>query len=137
MPAMRTDLAQGAVDALRCLLVAAPPAVFVWKVAEKRDRVRHGIFTLLLLAALSAAAFLPVELGAAARWLPNSDWLRFPIAGAVVACLWLPIALVLTLTVGSGGKGLTKIGRAFPIAAGIGGLFGLAWAITRAVFALI
>lgn len=129
--------AASVVDALRCLLVASPFALFVGRVARKGQGIRHGIFALLLLASLSAIAFLPVEQGAADRLLPDSDWLRFPIAGAVIACLWLPLAVVLTLTVGSGSRGLADVGRGFAVAAGIGGLFGLVWAITRALFALI
>ena len=118
---------------VRPLLVAAPIALFVAKHSGK-NRVRQGIGFGLLIAIFAAVAFLPVEQGFADDYLPASDWLRFPIAGAVVFACYPLLAIPLTLLFGSRTIDTRKFSRTMAMLGLFGLSLGLAWAFTRLLF---
>ncbi len=117
----------------RPLLVAAPLALFFAK-HSSRNRVRQAIGAGLLVAIFAAIAFLPVERGFADDYLPASDWLRFPIAGAVIFALYPLVSIPLTLLFGSRAIHTRKIFQAMALLGLIGLSLGLAWALTRLLF---
>ncbi|WP_324806927.1 hypothetical protein SH584_10470 [Sphingomonas sp. LY29] len=121
---------------LRPILIAAPLGIFLGK-QSRGKKAKQTIGFTLLFALLIAVAFLPVEDGFAANLLPTSDWLRFPIAGAVAFGIWpivtIPLARLL-------GKRLVKWKERWrtSLALGlVGAAFGLAWAGLRALFAYL
>jgi hypothetical protein len=118
---------------VRPLLIAAPPALFVAK-HTSRNRVRQAIGFGLVIAILVAIAFLPVEQGFAGEYLPASDWLRFPIAGAVVFAAFPLLAIPLGLIFGTRAINLRSTFRSMAMLGLIGASLGLGWAFTRLLF---
>jgi hypothetical protein len=118
---------------LRPLLMALPLALFIGRFS-RRNPVKQAIGAGLVIAIFSAVAFLPVESGFAAAYLPSSDWLRFPVAGAVILSVCPILALPLQLLFGSRAIKPARNIRMMAALAGVGGLFGLYWAITRLLF---
>jgi hypothetical protein len=125
--------AGNAASFLRPLLVATPLAVFLGKGA-RGDKVKQTIGFGLMMAMLCAVAFLPVERGFAAILLPVTDWLRFPIAGAIAFGIWPLLTVPISLLVGDRrimwrekAQGASALGL-------VGAAFGLVWALTRLVF---
>ena len=104
---------------LRPLLVAAPVALFVAR--HSRDRVKQGIAFELFIAVVLAIAFLPVEQGFSAHLLPASDWLRFPIAGAIVFATWPLLAIPLNLIFSSRAIRFDKLPARWPVSRSPGG----------------
>ena len=118
---------------VRPLLVAAPLAWFIGKHGRK-PRWRNALGLWLVVATFLAVAFLPAEQGFAAGILPASEWLRFPIMGALVFGIWPLFAIPLSLIFGSRALDLGKAFRAMAALGLVGGLFGLVWAFTRLLF---
>lgn len=82
----------------RPLLVALPYAAIFARLADRKRRTFGKIAgAFILLSALFALMFLPVEAGLVGRWLPASDWLRFPIAALLVALLFAILPALLAL----------------------------------------
>jgi hypothetical protein len=120
-------------SALRPLLVAAPLGITLG-LTNSRRRAKLAVGLTLLFALLLAVAFLPIERGFASEILPTSDWLRFPLAGAIVFGIWPLIAIPFQIFLS---KRAVKWRGIFGAATGlalIGGLFGLVWAFTRLLF---
>ena len=118
---------------VRPLLVAAPIALFVARHSSK-NRVRQAIGFELIIALFAAIAFLPVEQGFADLYLPASDWLRFPIAGAIVFACYPVIAIPLTLLFGSRAIEARKFSRTMAMLGLFGLSLGLAWTFPRLLF---
>jgi hypothetical protein len=118
---------------VRPLLVATPIALFVAK-HSSRNRVRQAIGFGLLVAIFAAIAFLPVEQGFADAYLPASDWLRFPIAGAVIFAIYPLLAIPLSLIFGKRAIDMNRSFQAMAMLGLIGLSLGLAWALTRLLF---
>ncbi len=118
---------------VRPLLVAAPLALFVGR-HGRGNRVRKAIGTGLLIAILVAIAFLPVEQGFADEYLPASDWLRFPIAGAFLFAAYPLLAIPLNLIFSSRALDAQAIFRTVAMLGLTGMLLGLVWALTRLLF---
>ena len=125
--------AGNAASFVRPILVAAPLAIFLGK-HSRRNEVKKAIGFGLFLAVFVAVAFLPVEQGFASSRLPASDWLRFPMMGALVFGAWPLLAIPLGLLFGKRAVNLGKTGRMVGALGLVGGLFGLVWAITRLLF---
>jgi hypothetical protein len=83
---------------LRPVLVAALYAAAFAGVTDKKRRT-WGRFlgALVFLSAFAAVLFLPVEAGLVGRWLPASDWLRFPLVALIAALLIASLPLILNL----------------------------------------
>lgn len=114
----------------RPLLVAAPFALFAWRHNSGR-RVKQAIGLELFIAILAAIAFLPVEQGFADNYLPTSDWLRYPIMGALVFATYALLAIPLGLIFSSRAMTLRKILRSIAALGFFGLSLGLIWALTR------
>ena len=90
-------------------------------------------------AAFMALCYLPIEAGLGARWLPASDWLRFPFAGLAIGVLLASVPLLRLV----GGKAAVRARRLKDMSKGflIGVLLiastGLAWAAARTIIAIL
>lgn len=125
--------AGNAASFLRPLLVAAPLAIVLGK-DSRGNKVQQTIGFGLMMAMLCAVAFLPVERGFAAWLLPATDWLRFPIAGAIAFGIWPLLVVPISLLVGDRRikwKEKAQVASALGL---VGTAFGLVWALTRLVF---
>ncbi len=125
--------ASDAASLARPLLVASPVAI-LFGTASRTKKWRQGVAVLLFVAVFAAIAFLPVERGLGANWLPQSDWLRFPIMGGIVFGIWPILAIPLALVFGHRAIQFGRHAKATLVMAGVGGLFGLLWAATRLLF---
>lgn len=124
----------------RPLVVAAPAALLFFCVSRQTRKAEHTVGALAVVAALAALIFFPIENGLAQDWLPRTDWLRFPLAGlaAFSSLLLLPRVLAWMVAARSGTAqrrraALRGIGMNLALAAGVGALLGLLWAVTRAI----
>lgn len=93
----------------------------------------------IVFTAFMASIHLPVEAGLGARWLPASDWLRFPLAGLVAGLALSSIQLLGLVGINAAARAL-KV-RAMPLqtllfAVSIGST-GLAWAAARTAIGLM
>lgn len=118
---------------VRPLLVAAPFALFAGK-HSRGNRVKQAIGFELFIAIFVAIAFLPVEQGFAADYLPASDWLRYPIMGAFVFATYPLLAIPLGLIFGSRAIDMQKILRIMATLGLVGLSLGLIWALTQLLF---
>lgn len=118
---------------LRPLLIAAPAGIMLGMTNRQR-RAKLAVGLTLLFALLLAITFLPVERGFAAKVLPASDWLRFPLAGAMAFGIWPLITIPFQIFLSSRAVRWRSILGAATGFALIGGLFGLVWAFTRLFF---
>lgn len=117
----------------RPLLVAAPFALFA-AMHSSGKRVKQAIGLELLIAMLAAIAFLPVERGFAEKYLPTSDWLRYPIMGAAVFATFVLLTIPLGLIFSMRAMTLRNILRSIAKLGFFGLLLGLIWAFTRLWF---
>lgn len=126
---------------VRPFAVAAPPALLVYRLTRGKLVQALGVF--VTLAALAALVFLPVESGLAENWLPRSDWLRFPLVGAIVTAgfIVLPQLAQVTASRSAPDRRRKQVARnafrAIGLAAVFGALLGLLWAVTRAIETVI
>lgn len=78
------------------LISALPFALLALRVADRKKRsLWLFLGTLVVLSAVAAVVFLPVERGFAEQLLPASDWLRFPLAGLAVAAAFTLTRIVI------------------------------------------
>lgn len=126
---------------LQPLLVAAPYAAAYARVADKKRRT-WGKFVvgLVFASAFFALVFLPVQAGLVGRWLPISDWLRFPLAAALVATVIAAVPVAMNALLSTRAVRLRRL-RELPGQAGrLMALLvpaGLLWAGTGALLVLL
>jgi len=124
------------VSSLRWLqppLAASPLALLAWRLAGRKRTAGLLLGFLLFLSAWLALWFFTVESGRAAALLPNSDWLRFPIAalGAALLLALLRLAKALQGRGPSRSRALRELpGQAMQCTA-ITLPMGFAWAAAR------
>jgi hypothetical protein len=116
-------------------LAAAPFALLVALLAGRKRTWSTFPTALVLLSAALALVYFPVEAGAGARWLPQSDWLRFPVAGVAIGLILSSLQLLTLL--GTSAAARARRARTLPrnilFAALVTAPTGLAWAAARAV----
>lgn len=96
--------------------------------------MKQAIGLELFIAIFAAIAFLPVERGFADNYLPTSDWLRYPIMGALVFATYALLAIPLGLIFSSRAMTLRKILRSIGALGFFGLSLGIIWALTRLLF---
>jgi len=121
---------------LRPLLVAAPYAAALARLTDKKRRTAGKfVGALIFITAFFAILFLPVEAGLAGRWLPDSDWLRFPIIALAAALVAATVPVLLSMW-GSSNARRRRI-RELPRRIGLFSLVllpaGFLWAASRAL----
>ncbi|MGZ8362028.1 MAG: hypothetical protein ACXWUX_16035 [Allosphingosinicella sp.] len=116
-------------------VIAALPFATAVALLGNKDQVRLFLGFLGCLAAPFALVFFPVEDGFAAAWLPRTEWLRFPLAGAgtgaVLGLLHLFTALR-TQRHQVRARDVRRLVNTGIIYALVGMLAGLVWAAARA-----
>lgn len=111
-------------------LAALPFAGFITGIAGRKRTAWTFPGALIILSAVLALFYLPVEAGLGARWLPASDWLRFPLTGGAIGLLLTIPALwrALSLKAGARRRELKQLPRNGLLLVCILALTGLAWA---------
>jgi hypothetical protein len=120
-------------ELMKPMASALPATIAMFAVHRPSGRIRATIIVFSLLSAWAAAMFLTVEHGVADRMLPTSDWLRFPLAGALGGLLFVVPGLIATLVFGNRAirwKNQAGIGGFFAL---LGIVSGLAWATARTI----
>ncbi|AQR73803.1 hypothetical protein [Sphingomonas sp. LM7] len=117
------------------ILTALPLALIVTKFARLGTKRRSGAAALFFVGAWATLCFSAAENAAWAAWLPASNWLRYPVAGAIgtapVSGLFV-LAPLLRQTPRSRWWGSLLIAAAITI---LGMITGLVWAAASALLA--
>ncbi|WP_343521310.1 hypothetical protein [Sphingomonas sp.] len=119
--------------AVKIVAAALPLAFLIARTNRPGGRLRPGLVAGLIVGIWAAVVFLTVENGFAARLLPGSDWLRFPIAGAAGALPLAALGLIAAVQRKHGRKRALReqvpVITLLALAAAGSGLF---WAVARA-----
>ncbi|WP_423602146.1 hypothetical protein [Sphingomonas sp. MS122] len=119
--------------AVKIAAAASPLAVLIARTNRPGRRLRAGLAAGVILGAWAAVVFLTVENGFAGGLLPGSDWLRFPIAGAIGALPLAALGLIAALRRRHGRtRALREQLSVIILLALAAAVSGLSWAVARA-----
>ena len=130
------------VESLRWLqppLAALPFSVLLWWIAGDKRSLRLFLGSLAFFSAYFALLFFSIESGFADRWLPENDWLRFPLAslaGGLLLVL-LPVAANISRNSRRRMKALRELPRQAMFWAALTLPAGLAWAGARTFVSIL